>query len=78
MEDRGCMAEQSNNTSADLGECERALRRLRLIVLEGLRHGFFECTVACETIGGRKRRLVIKAGISHQFIIPPQEIEGIS
>ena len=56
------------------GECKRALKKLEQIVIEGLRHGFFECTVACDIIKGEKRRLLIKAGVSHQFIIPMEEI----
>jgi hypothetical protein len=60
------------------GESRRALKKLEQIVLEGLRHGFFEYTVVCEAIKGRNRRLVIKAGVSHQFVIPIEEIEAIS
>ncbi len=48
---------------------QAALARLREIVLDGLRHGFFDCWVSCEVVQGRRRRLVIKAGKSHQFTI---------
>jgi hypothetical protein len=57
------------------GERTRALKKLVQLILEGLKHGFFECTVVCDVIKGQKRRLVIKAGVSHQFIIPLEEIE---
>ncbi len=57
-------------------ESRRALKKLEQIVLEGLRHGFFECMVVSEVVKGQKRRLVIKAGVSHQFIIPLEEIES--
>lgn len=53
-----------------------ALEKLEQLVLEGLRHGFFECSVVCEVLNGKKRRLVIKAGVSHQFIILPNELDG--
>lgn len=54
----------------------QALAKLEQVVLEGLRHGHFECSVACELINGKKRRLVIKAGKSHQYIIPPEELDS--
>jgi hypothetical protein len=40
----------------------------------GLRHGFFECSVACEIVSGSKRQLVIRAGKSHKFTIPEEEL----
>jgi hypothetical protein len=64
--------------SATSGECMRALKKLEQLMIGGLRHGFFECTVVCEVINGQKRRLVIKAGESHRFIIPMEEIEHLA
>jgi hypothetical protein len=64
--------------SNDIDECNRALAKLRQVVVDGLRHGFFDYTVTCETISGKKRRLVIKAGKSHHFIIPLAEVESLS
>ena len=49
--------------------------RLTREVRDGLRHGFFELTVACKTVNGKKRRLTIKAGKNHRFMIPEEEIE---
>jgi hypothetical protein len=60
------------------GEFIRALKKLQQIVIGGLQHGFFECTVTCEIISGQKRRFVIKAGESHQFTIPWEEIDNLS
>ena len=62
----------SNNTS----ELHRAHTRLWAIVVDGLRHGYFECTVSSEVINGKKRRLVIKAGKSDQFTIAEDELHG--
>lgn len=59
---------------ADSSECRRALKKLEQVVLDGLRHGHFEYTVVCDVINGKKRRLVIKAGVSHQFVIPLEEL----
>jgi len=51
-------------------ELSEAIARLEEIVLDGLRHGFFECVVSSEVIQGKKRRLVIRAGKSYQCGIP--------
>ena len=51
-----------------------ALALLREIALDGLRHGFFDCLITCEIVNGRKRRLVIRAGKSHQFTIAEDEL----
>ena len=67
--------EQSVTPSAGIGECKLALRKLEQLVLDGLRHGFFECTVSIETIKEQKRRLVIKAGRSYSFVIPQEDAE---
>ncbi len=53
---------------------EEALLRLREVVEDGLRHGFFDCTVTGETIGGKKRRLTIKAGKSYLYVIPEEDL----
>ena len=50
-------------------ELSSALARLEQEVRAGLRHGFFKCVVHCEIVAGRKRRLTIRAGKSHQFTI---------
>jgi hypothetical protein len=43
-------------------------------VVDGLRHGFFNCSIACEICSGGKRHLVIRAGKSHKFTIPEDEV----
>jgi hypothetical protein len=52
---------------------DRALRRILAELHDGLRHGFFELTVTCEVIGQERRRLTLRAGKSHQFVIPKEE-----
>jgi hypothetical protein len=54
---------------------DRALSQLQDIVLRGLEHGFFECSVSGEIIPGGKRRLLIKAGHSFQFVIAADELD---
>jgi hypothetical protein len=56
-------------------ECGRALKQIRQVVLAGLKHGFFDYSLHCEVQKNGKRRLVFKAGVSHQFYIAPDEIE---
>lgn len=53
---------------------EMALLHLREVVLDGLRHGFFDYAITCEVVKGSKRRLTIKAGKSHQFTIPEEDL----
>ena len=50
-----------------------ALLLLERIVIDGLQHGFFDCSIECETIKG-KRMLVIRAGKSHKFYICEDEL----
>jgi hypothetical protein len=56
------------------GAAAEALAHLEKVVVEGLRHGFFECSMACEIGNGGKRQLVIRAGKSHKFTIPEDEL----
>jgi len=51
-----------------------ALAHIEKVVVDGLRHGFFECSIACEIRSGGKRQLVIRAGKSHKFTIPEEEL----
>jgi hypothetical protein len=43
-------------------------------VVDGLKHGFFDYSIACEVANGGKRQLVIRAGKSHKFTIPANEV----
>lgn len=56
------------------GQVREALDRLRDLVVDGLRHGFFDYSITCEIGSGGKRRLVIRAGKSHKFTIPEDEL----
>jgi hypothetical protein len=47
---------------------------LESLVIDGLKHGFFEISIACATVNGKKRQLIIRAGKSHQFMIPEDEL----
>jgi hypothetical protein len=61
---------------ADLNtELDRALDALKKIVLEGLDHGYFECSIRCEKANGDRRILTITAGKSHKFSIAPEDLK---
>lgn len=62
-------------TSSNKPALAQAMDCLSREVRDGLRHGFFELTVACEIVKGGKRGLTIKAGKNHRFTIPEEEIE---
>jgi hypothetical protein len=51
-----------------------ALDELESQVMEGLKHGFFDYSVTCQIVSGGKRQLVLRAGKSHQFTIPQEEV----
>jgi len=56
------------------GQIAEALAHIKCIVVEGLRHGFFDCSITCEIGNGGKRQLVIRAGKSHKFFIPEDDL----
>ena len=56
------------------GQTAEALAHLEKIVVDGLRHGFFECSITYDIGNGGKRQLVIRAGKSHKFTIPEDEL----
>jgi hypothetical protein len=51
-----------------------ALAQLERVVVDGLRHGFFRCSITCAVEKGGRRDLVIEAGKSHKFTIPDEEV----
>ena len=55
-------------------QLREALDRIEGLVVEGLRHGFFDYSIACEVGKDRRRELVIRAGKSHKFTIPEDEL----
>jgi hypothetical protein len=56
------------------GQTTAALAHIANLVLDGLRHGFFDCSINCEIGAGGKRHLLIRAGKSHKFIIPEDDL----
>ncbi len=56
------------------GQVREALDRLEGLVVDGLKHGFFDYSIACEIASGGKRQLVIRAGKSHKFTIHEDQV----
>jgi hypothetical protein len=59
---------------ANSSQLREALDRLEALIVDGLKHGFFDYSIACEVANGGKRQLVIRAGKSHKFTIPENEV----
>jgi hypothetical protein len=71
MHDHGNQQNQGNGYGDQVRE---ALERLRGLVVDGLKHGFFDYSISCEVGNKGKRQLVIRAGKSHKFTIPEDEV----
>ena len=55
-------------------QMREALDRLRDLVVDGVKHGFFEYSISCEIENKGRRQLVIRAGKSHKFTIPEDDL----
>lgn len=55
-------------------QLREAFERITQIVLDGLRHGHFRCSISSGIGKEKKRELVIEAGMSHKFTIPEEEL----
>ena len=56
------------------GQVAKALAHVERIMVEGLKHGFFEYSIGCEIGNGGKRHVIVRAGKSHKFTIPAEEL----
>jgi hypothetical protein len=55
-------------------QLREALDRIEGLIVDGLRHGFFDYSLACEIGKDGRRQLVIRAGKTHKFTIPEDEL----
>jgi hypothetical protein len=55
---------------------DRAFQRIQEIVLDGLRHGYFNVSLSGEMEKGKKRKLVIASGKSYLFHISEDELSS--
>ncbi len=63
-----------NSGNGNGGQVREALDKLCGLVVDGLKHGFFEYSISCKVGKKGKRQLVIVAGKSHKFTIPEDEL----
>ena len=52
---------------------DSALRRIVAEIVDGLRHGHFDCRVTCDVVAQGRRRLVLHAGKSYQFLLTAED-----
>jgi len=55
-------------------QLRQAMKCLEQTIIDGLNHGFFDCAISSEVVSGGKRELMIRAGKSHKFTIPEEEL----
>jgi hypothetical protein len=55
-------------------QLQEALERIGQIVLDGLCHGHFRCSISSAIGKSNRRDLVVEAGKSHKFTIPVEEL----
>ena len=67
--------DRTDQISQSQGKLEAIFDYLRTIIMEGLRHGFFDYKIACETGNHKRRKLVITAGKSQKFTIREEELQ---
>ncbi len=63
-----------NSGNGNGSQMREALDRLRGLVVDGLKHGFFDYSISCEVGNKGRRQLVIRAGKSHKFTIPEDDL----
>jgi hypothetical protein len=56
------------------GRFREALDRIEGLLVDGLRHGFFDYSITCEVGKDCRRELVVRAGKNHRFIIPKDDL----
>jgi hypothetical protein len=61
----------SSQPPSQLGQ---AMETLNQVVIDGLKHGFFDYRLIGDVAKGGNRRLTIKAGKSHYFVIPKSDV----
>jgi hypothetical protein len=71
------MLEKTSHPDAGLTrgpQLRQVLDQIGQIVLDGLRHGHFRCTISSRIGKNNRRDLVIEAGKSYKFTIPEDDL----
>ena len=69
---RSCPSQQNGDGIA------KFMEHVEKIVADGLRHGFFDASITCTIVNGRKRELVIRGAKSFKFIVPRGRVATVS
>jgi hypothetical protein len=64
----------SNAADAAETQLAEALTCLTHVVIDGLRHGHFKCSISSSIGKANRRELIIEAGKSHKFTVPEEEL----
>ena len=59
--------------TAQHGQLAKAMAKLEAELRDGLKHGFFDVTIACRMLNKGDRELVIKAGKIYRYTITEEE-----
>ena len=79
----GRVAQEERLKMVEPRECTEPIRldafsamcaRLQDLLRDGLRHGFFEYSISCETGPSKRRFVMIRAGKSERFVIPEEAL----
>jgi hypothetical protein len=55
-------------------QLSKALAQIKILVLDGVQHGFFEFSISCGIVSGGRREILIRGGKSHKFTIQEDEL----
>ena len=55
-------------------QLRETLDHIEGLLVDGLRHGFFEYSITCEVGKDRRRDVVVRAGKNHKFTIPEGDL----
>src|SRR5690242_6072198 len=59
------------------GDLRGMMDCLERLMMEGIKHGFFEYSIRCEVISGGKRQVVVGAGKIYKFTVQEHEVGSL-
>ncbi len=69
----------ANLNESSLGpQTREVMECIEEVILDGLRHGHFQCRISSAIGNAGRRDLVVEAGKSHKFTIPKDELLGLT
>lgn len=71
---RTAMTSKAASVRAHNSSTAGALSHIEKVIVDGIRHGFFDYSITCEITSGGNRRVCVRSGKSYMFTIPEDEI----